>query len=606
MSDDLLQYYKQELSFIRRLAGQFAQENPRVAERLRLSPEACQDPHAERLIEAFAFLTARIRRKLDDEFPEIAEAMLGALYPHYLAPWPSMAVAQFELNRGQADLAEGYPIDAGSLLGSSPNSDGDSCCFRTCYPTTVWPIEVVRAELARLGLPPPGLPSACAAMLAIDLRCFSEEMTFAKLRMPSLRFFLHGQAPYAFALYELIFNNTLQVALARSGGDTRPVVLDSRVLHPVGFGLSEGLVPCPARSFPGYRLLSEYFAFPQKFLFVDIALPEPALLQGFGNTLQVRLYHDRSSTDLETNISGETFRLGCTPIVNLFKKKAEPIKLTHREPEYRVVPDNRGPAVFEVYSIDSVTATSPDGREVEYLPFYSVSHASDRRRAFWHASRRTALREDGAMDLGTEIFLALVDLDSPPLSGEWVLDVQTTCLNRDLLSRSPFGGGRPGFQLQAGGPVATRCLTPPTATRRPALREGILWRLVSHLVLNQLSLGDAEGRPDALREILSLYDLADTADTRGKIAGVLDIRHRRIVGRVAGVTSGGVCRGVEVALKLDPQRFSDRSAFLFSAVLERFLTLYASINSFTRLVAASEHDGEIRQWMPRVGERALL
>ena len=576
MSDELLPYYHRELAFIRRLGAEFAEAHPKIAGRLRLGPDAAEDPHVERLIEAFAYLNARTRYKLDDDFPEITDALLGVLYPHYQAPIPAMAVVQFMLDRGQGDLSTGYNIPRHAMLETAP-IDGEPCRFRTCYPTTIWPVELTAATLTGrpLAAPRTAHSAEAVAVLRLQLRCFAKEMTFQRLPLESLRLFLKGQSQHVFALYELILNNTLGVALAASPADREPVVLDRACLRPVGFEPDEGMLPYSSRSFLGYRLLTEYFAFPQKYLFFDLAGLTGQALHKAGNTLEIFLYLDRTSIDLEQNVTSDTFQLGCTPVVNLYSQRAEPIALTQTETEYRVVPDARRPAAHEVYSIEAVTATSPSNEQVEYRPFFSFKHAVEhrRQRTFWTATRRPAGQAGRPGVSGTEVCLSLVDLDwNPSVPAHWTLDVQTTCLNRDLPHRLPFGAGESAFRLSAGGPIArTLCLTGrPTQTLRPALKRGAVWRLISHLSLNHLSLADDEDGAHALREILKLYDFADSDETRSMIDGVLNVRSRRVVGRVPGDLRGGFCRGVEVALHLDEDRFSGSGVFLFASVLERF------------------------------------
>ena len=611
MSEELLPYYNRELAYVRKLAAQFAEAHPKIAGRLRLGPDASEDPHVERLIEAFAYLSARVRHKLDDDLPEITEALLGVLYPHYQAPVPSMAVVQFELDREQNELTAGFTLPRDTRIESEP-VNGEPCRFRTCYPVTLFPIDVLGASLVQAPFPAPPAPhsSKAVACLRLTLGCRGKAVRFADLALGSLRFFLRWQAQYVYRLYELIFNNVLGVALANGADDRSPVLLGRDSIKPVGFGRDEGMLPYPARSFLGYRLLTEYFAFPEKFLFFDLANLGPKQLARVGNKLEVFLYLDRTVPDLEQNLSADVFRLGCAPMVNLYSQRAEPIPLTHEEFEYRVVPDVRRPLAHEVFSVDRVFASAPDGREEEYRPFFSVRHgAASDDETYWYASRRPA-EKSGAVDRGTEVYLSLVDLAfSPAVQTNWTLNVETTCLNRDLAYRLPFGGDQPRLQLSEGGALISRisCLTPPTPTRRPALRRGALWRLISHLSLNHLSISGGESGAEALQEILKLYDFADSAETRSMIEGVLSVTSRRCVGRAAGEGGSALCRGVEVTVQFDEERFSGSGAFLFASVLERFLGLYCSINSFTRLVATVRgREGELRRWPPRAGEKVLL
>jgi len=613
MSDPLLPYYERELSFIRRLGGEFAKTHPRIAGRLDLGPGGSQDPHVERLIEAFAYLNARTRHKLEDDFPEITDALMGVLYPHYQAPIPSMVVVQFELDRGQGDLVGGYTVPGGAPLETDP-IDGQPCRFRTCYPTTLWPIELTSAEIASrpFTAPETGCSPQSLAVLRLQLRCFDKAMTFSQLKVPALRFFLRGQPQHVFWLYELIFNNTLGVALANGPGDREPVLLGPQCLEPVGFERDQGVLPYASRSFLGYRVLTEYFAFPEKYLFLDIAGLDAGVLGNAGNQLEIYFYLNQTSVDLEQNVTGDTFRLGCTPIVNLYQQRAEPIALTHTQTEYRVIPDARRPLAGEVYSIDRVTATSPNNERVEYQPFYSFKHATGRQeqKTFWYATRRPAGQIGQRVDNGTEVYLSLVDLGlDSSVAADWTLDVETTCLNRDLPHRIQLDDGQARLRLSQGAPLSRiECMTGrPTPTRRPALKHGAIWRLISHLSLNHLSLVDYEEGADALREILKLYDFADSAETRSMIDGVLSVRSRRVVGRSGQQSGSGFCRGVEVAVHFDEERFSGSGVFLFACVLERFLGLYCSINSFSKLVATTnKREGALKKWPPRAGETVLL
>jgi type VI secretion system protein ImpG len=614
MSEELLSYYNRELSFIRRLAAQFAQDHPKIAGRLRLGPDSSEDPHVERLIEAFAYLTARVRHKLDDEFPEITESLLGVLYPHYQAPIPSMAIVELGLDPKQKDLTNAVPVPRGTMLDTEP-IQGEPVHFRTCYPVSLWTIDVKQASLSRPPFQAPLTPhlAEAAAVLRVVLACRAPGARFASMKMPSLRFFLKGQAQHVFKLYDLIFNHTLGVALATGADDTAPVISDSRCLRTVGFDRDEGLLSYPARSFLGYRLLTEYFAFPEKFLFLDLADLGPRVLDRIGNQLEIFFYLGHTDPDLEQNVSADTFRLGCTPVVNLFKKRTEPTMLAQTEYEYRVVPDSRRPLTHEVYSVDRVVATSPDENKIEFQPFFSIQHAGEDSagQTYWHAARRAAEQsKDAGVDHGTEVFLTLVDLDfRPSAPANWTLDVEATCLNRDLPHRLPFGAGQPRLLLSEGSTLVTRiaCLTAPTRTLRPALKQGTIWRLISHLSLNHLSLVDNDDKATALREILKLYDFTDSPQTRKMIDGIQQITSQRVVGRVRGDGAMAFCKGTEITIRFDEDRFTGGSLLLFASVLERFLALYCTVNSFSKLVATTKgREGELRRWPPRMGEKVLV
>ena len=608
MSDELLPYYEQELAYFRQVAPDFARRHPRIAGRLRMSDAEIDDPHVERLIQAVAFLNARTRRKIDDDFSEISQALLQVLYPHYLAPFPSATIVRFALPQDQAELVQGFTIPRSSSLETDP-IDGEPYRFRTCYPVTVWPLELIRASVQRASLPLPPAPwkELVRANVRLELATYGKKASLGALALGQLRFFLNAPPQLAFQLYETIFNNSLAVVVSGEDGTGPPVVLDRSCLRLVGFEREEALVEAPPRSFPAYELLTEYFVFPQKFLFFDVTGLSREALRPLEScrTVYLDICLDRYVESLERYVTAPTFQLGCCPIVNLFSQRAESIRLTQRQAEYRVVPDARRPRAYEIHSIDQVVAVSPTNETVHYSPFYSLAHHRASENAsprFWHASRRTDAT--GSTDQ-SEVFISLVDPSfSPSVENDWTLDVMTTCLNPRQL---PFGGGQPRFQLQIGGPVQSiSCLVPPTRTFRPPHQSATLWRLISHLTLNHLSLVSQDASADPLREILKLYDLADSKESQSLIAGLLAVQARHAVGRPGGSVSAGVCRGLEITLHFDEDKFTASGLYLFGAILERFLGMYCAVNSFTRTVITTNRREKLCEWPARAGGLVFL
>jgi type VI secretion system protein ImpG len=606
MADELLTYYERELSFLRQMGAEFAAKYPKIAARLLLESDASEDPHVERLVQAVAFLAARVHHKIDDEFPEITESLLNVLYPHYLAPIPSMSIVQFVLDPDQGKITSGYDIPKHSTLYSQP-VDGSPCRFRTCYPVKLWPLQVEVAALesvdSRLGV----LPRAAVGVIRIELRCLSG-IKFAELELDRLRFFLHGEGPLTYALYELLFNNVVEVRLRppKTDGKLPDVLLPPSSIRPVGFSSDEGLLPYGPRSFLGYRLMQEYFSFPDKFLFFDLTGIDRAVQTKFGDQIEIVILLNRLPR-LDQPVTRDTFRLGCSPVVNLFSQTAEPLRLSHAQTEYQVFPDIRRQSATEVHSVNSVVSTAPGSDEIiEFEPFYSFKHAVERevQQAFWYASRRPSPKKG---DNGTEVYLSFVDLNfRPNLPAVETLVIHTTCSNRDLPGKLPFGGDRGEFELEGAAPLSRiRCLRKPTETLRAPLRRGTQWRIISHLALNYLSL--CEGGRDALQEILKIYDFGDSASVRQQISGIVGVTSRQIVGRPRSMSWNGFCRGLEVTLELDEEKFIGSGVFLFAAVLEKFFGLYTSLNSFTQLVAKTRQREEpLRRWPPRAGEQILL
>lgn len=606
MADDLLTYYERELSFLRQLGAEYAAKYPKIAARLMLESDRSEDPHVERLIQAAAFLAARVHHKLDDEYPEVTESLLSTLYPHYLAPVPSMSIVQFVLDANQGKITSGYNIAKGATLYSQP-VDGSPCRFRTCYPATLWPLEVQSANLesvdSRFGM----LPRTALGVIRMELRCLGG-VNLAELTLEQLRFFLHGEGPLVYALYELLFNDVIEVRL-RSLADkenSTAVVLPAHSIQPVGFSADDGLLPYGPRSFLGYRLLQEYFSLPEKFLFFDLVGLARVLSAMAGDCVEV-LFLLKRMPRLDQAITKETFRLGCAPIVNLFSQITEPVRLTQAQTEYQVYPDIRRQRATEVYSIDSVASANPGTNEiVEYQPFYSFKHAakSESQQAFWYAARRPSPKKG---DDGTDVFLSFVDFNfRPTLPADETLLIHATCSNRDLPGKLPFGGDRGEFELEGAAPLSRiRCLRKPTETFRAPLRRGTQWRIISHLALNYLSL--CTGGKDALQEVLKIYDFADSAALREQINGITELTSRQVVGRPRSMPWNGFCRGLEVTIGFDEDKFVGSGVFLFAAVIEKFFGLYTSLNSFTQVIAKTkQREGVLKRWPPRAGEQILL
>lgn len=607
MSDALLPYYNRELRALRQLAREFAEAHPKVAGRLRLAADAVDDPHVERLLEGVAFLAGRVHHRLDDEFPELTDALLGVLYPHYLAPVPSCAVVQLHC---QPDLLLPTRIAPGLALDTEP-VHGETCRFRTAFPVTLWPVVIEAVRLSGLPLAAPANPQAPGAVgvLRVTLACANPETTFAQLGVDRLRFFLRGGGNSGAALFELLCCNAVSVAYADGPNDPAPVIVSRDCIEPAGFAPDEALLPWPRRSFSGFRLLTEYFAFPEKFLFLDFANIEAKTLVSGGNKLEIFVYLNRTVPELERAISVETMALGCTPVVNLFPQRCEPVALSETETEYRVVPDARRPAALEIWTIERVRETRPDGGHRPWRSFYRLTHADPEAETpggFYHAVRR-----EGAGGLGgTDVFLAPhdpdFDVDRPT---DAVLSIDAICLNRDLPGELPFGGGHPRMRLVEGVAAVSRivCVTAPTPTLRPHLRERGFWRLVSHLSLGHLSVVGGEDGAQALKEVLRLYDFRDSAETRAVIEGLLAVSAKAGAARVPGARAGAFCRGLDVTLEFDQRSWQAVGLFLLASVLDRFLALHATVNSFVRTTAVLRgRPGQAAAWPARAGARTLI
>lgn len=628
MRDELLGYYERELIFLRRMGADFSRRYPKIAARLQLEEEKVEDPHVERMIEAFAFLTARIGLKIDDELPEITESFLNLLYPHYLAPIPSMAIAQFSAGSPKDKLSNVAVLPRRSRLNSRP-VDGTPCQFRTAFDVQLAPVEMLSAALESPA-PKDSRGRYADSYIRISMRCFGNGNLHELKKetgepIDHLRFYLDGDPQLVYPLYEIIFNQATNVEIRPVDpplGDKTlktltnlqlrlpdPVVLPaSEFIRQVGFAEEEALLPYSKRSFSGYRLLSEYFAFPYKFLFFDIYGLEEAARRKFGSHFEI-LIHLKDVTPPAAPVTAETFKMGCSPVINLFNRLSDPLYVSQQKYEYHVVADVHRQTTTEIYSIDEVFMTDPrTNKSREFSPFYSLrhTHGEQMEKSYWYAVRKQSQRED---DEGTEMYLTFVDSNfNPRTPAVDVLNVRATCTNRDLPARLPFGGKEGDFTVE-GTAISSRvrCITKPTETIRPPMRRSLQWRLISHLNLNYLSLMSSDKDPEAIQEILHLYNFNDSSVTRKQILGIKEIGASNIVRQLGERVGTGFVRGLNTKVTFDEEEFVGSGMFLFASVLDRFLGLYASVNTFNQLTIRSlQREEDIKTFPARAGEQVLL
>ena len=611
MLDDLLPYYENELTYLRRLSKEFAAKYPKIASRLQMEGEVCEDPHVERMIESFSFLTARIHKKLDDEFPQITEAMLSVLYPHFLRPVPSMSVAQLQLAAG-TEISEMQALPRHSQLLSRP-VQGLQVRYRTAYAVEVWPIKIAQAQLEaaeRSAFAVTRNDTVATLRLRIEA---TGQQPLSQLPIQRLRLYLEGESPLVHALHELLLNSVASITLRAPEGEPQvaPLRLPASALQPVGFAEDEALLDYDPRSFLGYRLLQEYFVLPEKFLFVDLIGLD---VSRFKHAVEIAIEFNPFGRPerlqrLEQTVSADTFRLFCTPVVNLFKQQGEPIRLAQERHEYQIVPDVRRPLGLEVYSVDWVRkfSRSPNGNDsVEFHPAYSVQHAlhDDGEGHYWYLQRRPSLLPN---DDGTDVMQSLVDRDMDPNTPSVdTLSVSLTCTNRDLPSQLPFGGEDSLLQPEQGGVISgARMLKKPSATWRAPMRQANQWRLISHLSLNHLSI--VEGGREALLEILNLYNFSDSGTLRKQIAGIVNVAGHPSVTRIGRAPRQAFVRGTEIELTFDENQYVGSGVYLMACVLDRFFALYCTANSYTRLsVRTEQREDWMVQFAPRSGSLPLI
>jgi len=619
MNPRLLDLYNQELQHVRESAAEFAKEYPKIAGRLTLSGLDCADPYVERLLEGFAYLTARVQLKLNAEYPTFTHNLLEIAYPHYLAPTPSMTVVQLQTDPDEGSLAGGFTLPRDSVLRATLGKDTQTSCeYRSAHAVTLWPLQVSHAEYfgnpsAVLGRLAASEPKAKAG-LRLTLRT-GAELPFNQLDLDSLPLYLNGADEQPFRLYEQLLGNACAVFARAPGGDWVER-LPGDALRACGFDDREAAMPVVAQAFQGYRLLQEYFALPQRYLFVEFAELGRAVKRCAGQELELIVLFERFDPSLENSVGSAQFVPFCTPAINLFPRRVDRIHLSERVNEHHVIADRTRPMDFEIHSLTGVTGhgTGPDQ---PFLPFYAVRDPSryGRDQAYYTLRREPRVlsseqRRKGTRStyVGSETFISLVDSRQAPYRHDLrQLGVSALCTNRDLPLFMNVGTGKSDFTLADSAPVAAiRCLAGPSRPRASHAHDNQAWRLISQLSLNYLSLSEAGQGAAALRELLRLYGESNDAALQLQIEGLREVSSKPCTRRLPMPGPIVFGRGLEITLEFDENAFRGTGVFLLGAVFERFLARYVSINSFTETVIRTTERGEIMRWKAKPGRRPTL
>ena len=603
--DELFAQYERELVTMRQLCREYAERYPKVAAKLQLGGEACDDPHVERLIQSVALLCARVSKRLDDAYPQFTEALLNLLFPHYLRPFPSCAIARFL----PAAAGGTGTIPRGTLLESAPVR-GVHCRFQTAYDVAPAPVAITSARFdAVIRAPSPTwVAPGVTAAIGIEFAAPVPAGTPAPMRI-----YLDGDASFCAALRDALFMRTAS-AYVQEGANGAWIPLATIPVAAVGFGDDDALIPFDARSHRAYRLLAEYFAFPEKFNFVDIDVAAlrarlPSDCTGF--TLHLALAGIAPGSDqarMLAGLSAQSLLTGCTPVVNLFRQPGVPVGYTQRTAEYSVLAHPAHASGYEVYSVDRVHMVRQRGKDIapiEFRPFYALRHGEGDA----HKGRYWILRHDDTLAVtspGHEKVIALVDTHGEPLEVEQTtLSIDLTCTNRDLPCLLKCGSSDGDLAIPGaaqGGRI--RFLRRPTRPHRLANGQGAHWRLISHLTLNHRALA-LEGA-DGLREMLALYDFTGSAVSRRQIAGVVGLEHAETTAWIRHKRGASLAHGTEVRLTIDEEAFVGAGLHLFVQVIDQFFALYVQMNSFIELVILSHQTGEeLFRCKPRSGSMPL-
>ena len=609
--EKLLPYFERELSMLRRAGAEFADRYPKLAGKLQLRGEACADPHVERLIQASAFLNARVAKLLDDGYSTFTEALLGMLYPHYLRPLPSCSIARIDYSGAKAnEISNVTVLPRGSAM-KSLGRGAVACRFRTVYDTVIAPVAISAASFepyiqtpSTLALPPEG-----GAAISITIESTAATRSLATLDLSTLRVFIDGEASLRATLRDTMFMQTA-CACVEAGGQWR--MLAKAPIAAVGFDPGEALLPVAPSEHSAYRLLSEFFAFPEKFDFIDIDLAALLAECPAGSsriTLRLALAGVRPDAPVARilrTLTKDNLVLGCTPIINLFAQPATPIRITHARSSYPLMADEIPSIGYEIYSIDSVQLLrkSPQGSSITgFFPYYSLrqGEAASRKGHYWLAHRN-----DQAEATEHEFSLALLDRDFSPLQIEdGTASVRVTCTNRNLPHDLPYG--RAGGDLStesAAGSFPIRMLRRPTVSHHLTSEGSRHWGLIAHMALNHRSLTQ-EGLP-GLMGMLQLYTQPDDPVAQRQIDGIIALSYRPATAWVRQAQGNAYLSGIEVRISLNEEAYTGSGMNIFVQMLDHLFSLHVHLNSFTQLVVTSHaSEKELMRCPPRNGTLTL-
>lgn len=623
MDSKFLEFYNQELKFVRETGAEFAKEYPKIAGRLGLEGFDCSDPYVERLLEGFAFLSARIHLKLDASFPKFTQHLTEQLFPTFLQPSPSMLIAQFNPDFEEGSLTEGVVIPRQtalhSLLGKGEQT---SCEYRTASDVTLWPIKLTKAEFVNAQelatyttkLSIPQTPKS-GVMITLET---APGIKFSELALDSLMLHIRGTESFPLYLFEALFKG-YQGCLYKTSAKVWRKQESVTKITPHGYDKDDALLPYCNRQFDGFRILREYFLFAKRFLFLSLDNLKSTLRQCNEEKIQLLLLLDHNDSRLENLVSAENFSLHCAPAINLFQKRAERINVSRLTNEFHVVPDKLRPLDFEVCSVDDIKGFS-SGVEptTDFLPLYGSDNSQNKKHNAFYTLSRAARnlnvnqRKFGHRSsyIGTEVYVSLADPKNAPVSENLrQLSVETLCCNRDLPLMMPLGKGKTDFTIETGAPCeSVRCVGEPTRPNSPLAQGSVSWDLIHQLAINFLGISDDE-TSTALTKLKTLLGLMmnkkDHAQMK-QVDGIIDLKTRQITSRLP--FSGPICfgRGVEIAITLDELAYEGNSTFMLGMILDQFFAQYVSINSFTQLVLNSSDRGEIYRWPIRIGLRSAI
>jgi type VI secretion system protein ImpG len=611
----LKMWFEQELASLRAEAADFGKTFRGLARALELSGGHSADPHVELLMQSFAWLTSRLRYQLEVDQAVLPNALLGLLYPHLEAPLPSMLIGEIEVRPDGANFAHGARLERGRYVYAMASDDRGGqvrCRFRTCYDTPLWPLKVKSLDLAArnaYALDP--TDARTLSVLRATIESSGREPIHA-LKASSLRFCIHGEDKQAYVLYNALAMNLVRMAVRLPDGELR--YLEASQLRWCGFDDDEAMLEASPLTHPGYRLVQEYFAFPQKFLFFEVAGLDLSRAEG---SFDLLFLLDVPPSRTET-LNRDLLRLNCVPLINLYPQRIEPFVLDQQRYEYRLVGDEQQYRYCEVYAIQQLVSIRPDRSPRPIAPYFALDDFQDLEKQDYFYAARREVNQTGAVH-GTETWVSFLDPELElTLPAEEMIGGMAWCTNRRLPSQLLVGTR---LHLEGPGPVTTLSVaSKPTPNQPPQMVGERPWALVSQLCLNHLSLVQAGSQapqgsssqdkqgPMVLKNMLRLHVGPASLTGHRQIDGLRTLSTRRVQRRLPRREAWrGFVDCLQVRVQVDPEHFEGGSAVLFASVLQSFLALYAQVNTVVELkLESSDRRGELKSWQPLAGAQVNL
>lgn len=592
MSDSLLSYFEQELRFIREEAAAFSERHPGTAEALGFSNQGIDDPQIARLVESVALLNGRLQQRLDDTFPELTSGLIGLLYPHYLRQIPSYSLLNVEIGDdaiAKHKLPKGTEFDL--------QSSGNSAIFRTTQDMTLYPLNIadLNVHFAPFSMEKPTGAEHAKAMIELTLAAVDEGMEIADFDIEHLDISLRGDSSFVLRLYDQLFHSASQLVVKN---DQQSFCLGKKAIESLGFDSQHSVLPYSSVTFDGFKLLTEFFMFGERFncFRVDLGKAKPVLK---GSKVQLQIYLDELPVELARALNKNNFSLYSVPVVNLHQTTCEPIHIDFSRKQYPILIDASRPADFELFSVDKVLDIE-QGKVTEVPQIYGNKYSQQSNGLFW--SLKQSEKESG----GLESSFQVADLDNRSLASDtrtWVADI--TCTN----------GSKAALLAINSKVVCRESLTIPgniTLARRPSSpicdfdEKKSAWVLLSHLQFNYQAILGAEDPAENLKHMFHLYNHSENAQNTAYIESIISIEKENVVAPIR--ISGKSCfaYGTRIEVVLDDSRLNG-GIELFAAMLDHFFSYFCGFNSFTQLdICLQSKEGIYKRFPRRSGCKNLL